>query len=275
LQGQRLLVEAEPSLCDQIMFASCLPEVISAAGQCIVQCDPRLQWLFARSFPTATIDARPSGQEHAAELPFDVRVACGSLPRYLRRSMSSFPRHQGYLQADETLKQSFRGHLNALGPGLKVGIAWRGGNRGPFDEQRSVSLAQCGRLLSTPGTRFINLQPGECAAELQSLRERHGVQIQAWPERDFLHNLDVQAALIASLDLVITVPTVTAHLAGGLGVEVWNLLAFSSSWRWMVRRDDSPWYPSMRLFRQPVPGDWSEVFSRLEHNLAQRAMFLA
>jgi hypothetical protein len=269
LQNMTILVQAEQSTSDQVMFASCLPEVIAKAARCLVVCDSKLATLFMRSFPTAAI--------HSSTVPFsgaplgkvDVRIAAGSLPRYLRTAPESFPQHPGYLLPDAQMRQQYWSRLESLGPGLKVGIAWRGGKR--TSEPTSTSLADWARVLKTPGVHFVSLQAGDCTAELREARSLLGVKIHAWPDVHGCGNLDPLSALISSLDLAITVPNLTAHLAGALGVECWNLLPHWCSWRWFLARDDSPWYPSMRLFRQSQPGNWPGVFDRLAQAIAVRS----
>jgi hypothetical protein len=275
LDESTLLVQAEKSLSDQIMFASCLPDVIAKAKHCIVECHPALATLFSRSFPAATIRAicrtnhgNPSPQRELARP--DVRIAAGSLPRYLRPDLLSFPRHAGYLAVEPQRRQQLWARLESLGPGLKIGIAWRG-SRGEHATPQATDLADWTLVLKTPGVHFVSLQPGDCTAELLELRRQAGIKIHAWPDVFADADFDALTALIAALDLVIAAPNHVAHLAGALGVECWTLLAHWSSWRWFVGRGDSPWYPSMRLFRQSQPGNWPGVMDRVEQALRVRA----
>lgn len=267
LLGKRILIEPEPGLNDQLMFASCLPDLLALADKVAIGCDARLAVLLSRSFPTALVCnaavlARTGGRGVA---PVDLRIAAGSIPRYLRSGLESFPRHAGYLRPDPRLRQQWWGRFAALGEGLKVGISWRGGVEGGASD-RSTTLEQWSRVLRLSDITFVNLQPGDCLAELAAARAQLEATIHHWPEM-LSADLDQQAAMIAALDLVITVPNTTSHLAGGLGVPVWNLLAHSCSWRWLLDREDSPWYPSMRLFRQTRPGAWDGVFERIERKL--------
>jgi len=128
-------------------------------------------------------------------------------------------------------------------------------------------LGQWSSLLSLAGCEFVNLQYGDCREELAAIGRSHGVVIHDWPDADPLRNLDDFAAQIAALDLVISVDNATVHMAGALGVPTWVLLPFAPDWRWMLDRDDSLWYPSVRLFRQSQHGRWDDVFERVRTTL--------
>jgi SAM-dependent methyltransferase len=122
-------------------------------------------------------------------------------------------------------------------------------------------------VFAVPGVQFVNLQYGDCEEELASARQTLGVTIHHWPDSDPLKDLDDFAAQIAELDLVISVDSATVHLAGGLGVPVWTLLNYAPNWRWLLDRDDTPWYPSMRLVRQADYGQWGPVFDTVAESL--------
>jgi tetratricopeptide (TPR) repeat protein/2-polyprenyl-3-methyl-5-hydroxy-6-metoxy-1,4-benzoquinol methylase len=265
LKGKTLWIYTEQGIGDEIMFASCLPEVIEQAQLCIVECEKRLVPLFTRSFPKAmVIEPLSTIDWHNANLPpSDLKVAIASLPLFLRPSLSSFPQPEAYLATDTQKVQEWRNLLAALGEGLKVGISWRGGNRPSIIRTRSTTLTQWAKLFAIPGIHFINLQYGNCVADLQDARRNLGVTIHDWEDADPLKDLDGFAAKIAALDLVISVDNSTVHMAGALGIPVWTLLPFACDWRWMREFDDTPWYSTMRLFRQNSPGDWEEVFEQL------------
>lgn len=268
LAGRRILVYAEQGVGDEIMFASCLPEVIAQAEACAVQCDPRLAPLFARSFPAASVVAKQA-DAHRAALGAELRIPLGSLPRYLRGTLAAFPATRGYLNPDPKQRDRWRERLEALGPAVKVGISWRGGKDHEVRRRRSTTLAQWADLLALPACRFVNLQYGDCRQELAAARARFGVTVHDWDECDPLGDLDGFAALVSALDLVVSVDNSTVHLAGALGAPVWALLPFTSDWRWLMERTDSPWYPSLRLFRQPAFGDWGSVFASAKAQLVR------
>ena len=264
-----LLVYAEQGLGDEIMFASCLPEVIAASRHCTIECSPRLETLFRRSFPRATVYSLSAGGEPPLELRdagFDAQIAMGSLPQYLRRSGSDFPRHRGYLKAGPERIDVWRERLAALGPGLKVGISWQGGTHKTRRPLRSIPLAQWAPLLGGAGVQWVSLQYTECSDEIAAVEAATGVRIAHWPEvRE--DNLEPAAALITALDLVISVCTAAIHLGGALGRPVWVLAPYSPEWRYGIAGDGMPWYPSVMMFRQPRYGEWGPVIERVAHQL--------
>ncbi|MEW6054446.1 MAG: glycosyltransferase family 9 protein [Nitrospirota bacterium] len=150
-----------------------------------------------------------------------------------------------------------------LGEGLKIGISWRGGS----NRKRSVEIGHWRNLFSVPRIKFINLQYGDCTDEIFMIHDQFDRTIYDWEDSDPLKDLDNFAAQIAALDLVISIDNATVHMAGALGTPVWTLLSYSSDWRWMLDREDSPWYPSMRLFRQPAPGDWESAMTNIKFEL--------
>lgn len=267
LAGRRLLVYGEQGIGDEIMFASCLPDVLRQARATVVECDHRLAALFQRSFPGAQVHgARRDGERDwlSAFPQLDTQIAIGSLPRFLRRQWAEFPQHAGYLNADPARVAYWKSRLAPAGAGLKVGICWRGGTPKTRRETRSLAVAQCLPLLAGSRCRYICLQSGDCSEELEILR-RKGVELQWWPEavRDF----DELAALIAALDLVIAVPSSVTHLSGALGKPLWIMLSASPEWRYLWQGERMPWYPSARLFRQSKPGQWDGVVWRLQQRL--------
>lgn len=268
LDGKTLLICAEQGFGDQIMFASCFHEVIGRARRCIIECDPRLVALFRRSFPSALIEASaPSGERAAwsSAIPsVDCQIPMGSLPGFFRKRWADFPPHAGYLRADPERVAYWRARLDALGPGPKIGLSWRGGIAATRRHLRSLALPEFLPLLRLPA-RFISLQYGDCADELDALRRRHGVTLPHWP--DAIEEYDETAALVCALDLVISVCTAVIHLTGALGKPVWVLVPAVAEWRYLDRGEKLPWYPSARLFRQAAPGRWPDVIAEVAKQL--------
>ncbi|HEX4792506.1 MAG TPA: tetratricopeptide repeat protein [Humisphaera sp.] len=153
------------------------------------------------------------------------------------------------------------------GTRLNVGLAWAGNPKKRLDDQRSIPLATLAPLASVAGTEFISLQKGAAAAQARNAP----TGLRLIDLTDDLHDFADTAALICNLDLVITVDTAVAHLAGALGKPVWVLLPFANDWRWLRGRSDSPWYPTMRLFRQPTPGNWATPISQIVEELKRLA----
>ncbi|MCH7988091.1 MAG: glycosyltransferase family protein [Planctomycetes bacterium] len=276
LEQKTLLIFAEQGVGDEIMFASCLPDVIAISKRCVVECDRRLVPLFERSFPKAVFLAKPAdGNAESNDLLSSVDVQCGigSLPRWTRRTVEDFPNRDRYLETDSSLREKWRSRLAELGDGLKVGISWRGGKDANVRRKRSTNLDQWKTLFEISGVHFVNLQYGNCTTELQNANNDVGIVIHDWDDADPLSNLDEFAAQIAELDLVISVDNSTVHLAGALGVPTWVLLPSAADWRWIRNHDDTPWYSSLKLFQQPTRSDWSTLFGKvataLRHKISQ------
>jgi len=274
LVGRIVAILAEQGVGDQIMFLSCLQDFLDKAhpDKCIFECESRLIQLYRRSFPTVHFLAKQQDGYWPANYPqTDVKIAIGSLPRVLRTRSEDFPRRAGYLVPDTERIMQWKARYQSLGADMVIGISWRGGHSEQARRQRSTSLAQWMPVLSTQGTAFINLQYGDCKQELESLAVAEEFVIHDWPDADPLNDLDGLAAQIAALDLVISIDNCTVHMAGAVGVPVWTLLPFVPNWRWMRYREDTPWYPTMKLFRQPKPGDWGAVFEDIAKQLSRSA----
>ncbi|MDQ7787559.1 MAG: tetratricopeptide repeat-containing glycosyltransferase family protein [Thermodesulfovibrionales bacterium] len=269
LKGKTLFIYTEQGVGDEIMFASCFPDVIPQAEKCIIECDRRLVPLFSRSFlGTELIERIGNDAGIQSEPPlFDMVIAMGSLPLHFRPVLSCFPQIKSYLIPDPEKVDKWHKRVRTLGDGLRVGISWRGGKDPRSRKVRSVFLEQWQEILLLKGITFVNLQYGECKEEMKAVKEELQVIIHDWEDADPLKDLDDFAAQISALDLVISVDNATVHMAGALGVPVWTLLPYSPNWRWMLDREDSPWYPTMRLFRQPSLGDWKTVMIKVGQEL--------
>lgn len=266
LEERTLLICAEQGVGDEIMFASCLANVVDQSELCIVECDRRLLSLFSRSFPKAIFFERDSSFTPDLSA-VQLKTALGSLPNYFRPDLNSFPDKKSYPLPDLSRVDFWQERFQQLGQGTKIGISWRGGQHKYISHMRSIQIEQWYKLFTLPGIAFINLQYGDVAAEMKAIKDKLGITIHDWQDADPLENLDDFAAQIAGLDLVLSVDNATAHLAGALGKPVWTLLPYVPDWRWMLNRDDSPWYPTMRLFRQSSPGDWDSVMNRVAEEL--------
>ncbi|MGE3538602.1 MAG: tetratricopeptide repeat protein [Candidatus Tectimicrobiota bacterium] len=263
-----LLVHAEQGVGDEILFASCVPEVLPRCKHLVLECDARLASLFARSFPDATVYG---ADRHAPitwldELPaIDLQVPCGSLPLYVRPSLGHFPRRCAYLHPDPARQAQYQQRLEALGSGLKVGLAWRSvANR--RRELDYTTLLQWGPVLSLPGVHWVSLQYDDPAAELAEAQAHWGVPIHTWPDLDLFHDFEGIAALISCLDLVLAPEITVAALAGALGTRVWRLSVAGGSWT-SLGTVGSPWFPQMRLLCQPSRGAWEPVLQQIGEEL--------
>lgn len=269
LAGKTVLIHAEQGVGDEIMFATCFPEVINEAEHAVVTCDPRLASLFRRSFPTTTVCpvARPIKGAWQPPIPVHVSVTAGRLPVLLRPTIESFPRQHSFLTPDPGQVAWWRETFASLGSGLKVGISWRANGKTNERRRRTAELEAWGEILSVAGIDWINLQYGECSADLRWVQDHLGVTVHDFSEGDPLRDLDGFAARVAALDLVFSIGNTTIHMAGAVGTPTWVVLPQVPGWRYMVEGDELLWYGSVRLFRQLRPGDWRGLFSRLAEQL--------
>ena len=270
-QDETLLILADQGLGDEILFASCIPDAMARVSHCIVECEPRLANLFRRSFPEATVvasDRQADGRWLQGLAEPQWQIFSGDLPALFRRADADFPHQRAYLQADPERVDYWRQRLEAdLGPGLKIGISWRGGTAYTRMRSRSLSPEDWAPILATPGCRFVNLQYGNYQPELAEINARFGGAVVDYPEA--LADYDETAALVAALDLVTTVCTAVVHLAGSLGRPTWVLVPFSPGWRYTIARTFMPWYAQTRLFRQATIGDWKMPCHELAAALAE------
>ncbi len=251
LEGKTILLYAEQGFGDTIQFIRYAPLVQARGGIVVVECHEPLVRLLKTISSIDRVIARET------TLPeFDVHVPLMSLPYIFGTTLETVPNQVPYLNYDQSPRLSTE--PSSL---MKVGIVWAGNPDFAGNHQRSCTLNHFLGILDTPGVAFYSLQKGIAVEELAQLSQKVISQVD-----DFADT----AAVIAQLDLIITVDTAVAHLAGALGKPVWVLLAFNPDWRWMLEKEDSPWYPSMRLFRQRQSGDWAEVFARVEAALLQK-----
>jgi tetratricopeptide (TPR) repeat protein len=258
LEGKTVLLYTEQGMGDTIQFIRYAPFVKQRGGTVLVEAPPELVPLLALCPGIDRII--PEGEPLPA---FDVQLPLMSLPGIMGTTPANVPAAVPYLVPPE---DRIRRWQDELGDELafRVGIVWQGNPRHKWDRHRSVSLAEFAPLAAVEGVRFYSLQKGS-AAEHLAVSGRLPV-IDLAPR---LENFVDTAAVLKALDLVITVDTAVAHLAGALAVPVWVAVSFLSDWRWMQRREDTPWYPTMRLFRQTRLDEWPPVFGRLAEELAR------
>ena len=270
LGGKTLLVWGEQGIGDEILFSGMFSEVIVRAGHCVIECKAKLVPLFACSFPDAEV-VPLSMPPHPATLEgVDYQSAAGSLGRWLRPSLESFPRHDGYLRADAGRVSFWKARLATLGPGLKVGISWRSNNLKRDRHLYCTTLDMWGAILTVPGVHFVNLQYGECAAELDAAVKGFGVPLHAFEEVDLFDDLLEAAALTMALDLVISAPTSSSLLAGALGVPTW-MMTYGPTWQ-THGTDYVPWFPSMRLHARRWDQPWEAVIANIAEHLRSLAL---
>lgn len=256
-----LLIHAEQGMGDTIHFSRYIQLAARHFKHVALLCPKPLKNLFTNDPNIETVVA------NGEPLPlFDFHAPMLSLPLFLETRLSSIPATVPYMIPDERKVEQWRETINARIPDadLKVGIVWAGGATYKGDKQRSCTFEQFVSLGKIPGTSFVSLQKGLPAKQAEAPPEWMKF-IDMGPQ---LNDFSDTAALIDKLDLVISVDTAVAHLAGAMNKPVWTLIPFSPDFRWLMDRDDSPWYPSMRLFRQRDSAGWAEVFERIEQELS-------
>lgn len=253
INGKRLLLHSEQGYGDAIQFVRYVPLAAELGGHVILEVQPELYGLMQGVKGPEAVFRRGDPLP-----PFDLHCPLLSLPLAFRTGRKSIPRAIPYLTPDQALVERWRTELGSTEK-QRVGLVWAGNPRHSNDHNRSLSLALFAPFLERPGVDFISLQVGPRAADVVAYGATEKVRDVSAQLGDFAQT----AALIETLDLVITADTSVAHVAGALGKPVWVLLPFAPDWRWMLNTDQSPWYPSMKLYRQPAPGKWDPVIARV------------
>lgn len=271
LNGKSVLIWAEQGIGDEIMFTSILPTLTQMTGKIVIECNPRLVSLFQRSFPQIQFFPRESTpNSKLLDKNIDYQIPMDSLGQWLRTNEDSFKESkQTYLTACANKSAKIKKRYQKLAAGrLLVGISWKSAG---INQRRallkSTILEDWASILLQQDCYFINLQYGDVKEELEQFHLQTDLMIYQDVEIDSLGDLDDFAAQISALDLVISTSNTTVHMAGDLGKQVWTLLPYIPGWRWMLEREDTPWYPSMRLFRQNELGTWSRAFDQVRSKL--------
>ncbi|MDB5299493.1 MAG: Tetratricopeptide 1 repeat-containing protein [Phycisphaerales bacterium] len=264
LAGREILLWFEQGRGDSIQFARYVPLVAGRGGRVSVLCPPELKALFATlpGSPHLVLDGEKGP-------PFSTHAPLLSLPRIFDTRLNTIPANVPYLFADPARFAVWRKRIADRGTGqaFRVGLVWSGNPKQHGDPNRWMTLAHLSPLMATAGVEFYSLQKGERGMDVQSA----GPEFRIIDWTADLHDFADTAALIDCLDLVITIDTSVAHLSGAMGKETWTLLQFAADFRWLAEGDRSPWYPTMRLFRQENFGDWPGVVRRVSDELRRRA----
>ncbi len=246
LSGARVLVWREQGLGDELLFLTCLPDLIALGAVVTVIVSPRLVSLVGRAFPGANVRADDGGLPGDAEI--DWHLPLGSLPGRLRRSRSAFAGGGAYLTPADDRLAAWRTRLAALPPGRRVGICWRSGVTTAERRRHYPSFADWGPIWRVPGIVWVNLQYDDCDEELAGLETNTGLTVHRWPAEDLRNDLESVAALIAGLDAVVTAPTAVSSLAGAVGARTWQVDS-GSDWT-ALGEARSPWFPSITVIRK-------------------------
>jgi Flp pilus assembly protein TadD len=263
LKGRSIVVYAEQGLGDTVQFCRYLPLLRQHGAAVSVLVPGKMHVILRDAFPDIELLAQPSEVESR---PFDFNCAMMSLPLHFKTTSANIPSAVPYLKPDSRKVSLWRERIGL--DGFKIGINWQGNPNGAVDIGRSIPLRAFAPLASIPGVRLISLQKNDGLEQLEGSAgglkiETLGLDFDSGPSA-FVDTL----AAVESIDLIVTSDTSIAHIAGAAARPVWVALKHVPDWRWMLDRDDCPWYPTMRLFRQAARNDWSSVFARMHDELS-------
>jgi tetratricopeptide (TPR) repeat protein len=261
LKGRRIYIHAEQGFGDIIQFVRYVPLVAARGATVTFRVQQGLAGLMRQSLPGIEV----LGDRGAPAVMADCECALLSLPRLFGTRLETIPAVVPYLKADETDTARWRARFAGLS-GLKVGMVWAGNPEHVNDMRRSIPLDQLKSIFEVAGVSFVSLQVGPRAAELEKRRDIKITKIDS-----NLVGFAATAAAIEALDLVITIDSSVAHLAGALAKPTWLFMPWVSDWRWLIGREDNPWYPTMRMFRQIEGQPWADVAGRVATELAKAA----
>ena len=260
ITGRTILLHAEQGFGDTIQFIRYVPLVAQCMEKVIVECQEELKSLLQNVEGADLVIAR------GEPLPeFDIHCPILSLPLVFKTTLENIPLKIPYIIVDPILVQRWKDRIHPDNSKLKIGIVWSVKHRDEKLHYRSCPLELFSPLTQFDDITFYSLQKG--AAGEQAKNPPQGIKLIDYTEE--IHDFSDTAAFIENLDLIISVDTAVVHLAGALGKSVWTLVPFAPDWRWMLTREDSPWYPTMRLFRQSSPGDWEPVIASIEKELSE------
>jgi hypothetical protein len=258
IRGKTILLHSEQGIGDTLQFCRYAPMAAARGAHVVLEVHPPLKALLSQLPGVSRVLAMGEPLP-----PFDCHTPLLSLPRAFETRLENIPADIPYLRAPQGHLDQWRARLGAK-TGLRVGLAWSGSRTLKNDRNRTLALAAFAPL-RMPGITFVALQKDIRDTDRAALDG----DVPILHFEDELADFRDTAALTELMDVVICVDTSIAHLAGAMGKPVWLLLPFAPDWRWLLEREDSPWYPTLRLFRQPTPGDWQPVLDRLKRNLHQ------
>jgi len=258
LEDKSLLLWGEQGLGDSIQFIRYVPKIKGRVDRLIIECQPSLRSLFKS---ISGIDQIMAGTKNTS-MKYDYHIPILSLPRIFNTREETIPQKIPYLSPDQRARKKIKQRLAIDKKLFNIGIVWSGNPQHGNDHRRTCELFRFKTLKTIKKTQLFSLQKGEAASDLKNNNINWLTDL-----APLIDDFSDTAAIIQKLDLVITVDTSVAHLAGALGKRVWILLPYHPDWRWMLKRKDSPWYPTARLFRQNKPGNWKKIFKDFKQEL--------
>lgn len=259
INGKKILVYDEQGLGDSIQFVRYIPMLKEKGAYVILECSKRLAGLFKNLNAADQLIIKNGTSE--PEVEYDYHIALLSLPLYFNTVIDNIPNKTPYLFAEEKFKEKWE-VIIPDNHKLNVGISWAGNPKNYNDRNRSCRLKDLDELFNIPNVKFYSLQKGEAVKQIYERGDDKVIDLDV-----LMDSMDTTAAAIERLDLVISVDTSIAHLSAAMGKPTWIMLPFLPDWRWMLEREDSPWYPTVRLFRQPKEKDWSSVIDIIKIEL--------
>lgn len=272
--GQNVIVYGEQGHGDEIMFASCLREVIEISNQVFIDTSKAdMVPIYKQSFPECVVFCTPDSQvqPYHLECQIDAAIPFGSLPTLFRRTVEDFPAHEGYLVANPAKCREMRRRLDDLGEGLKIGVAWRGGIKKTHGVHRITQLEKWSPILKQAGAHFVSVHYGaDAGGEAMLQQDVTGVPVHHWEAA--IKDFEMLTALINELDLVISVPQTAVHQRAALGKECWVLTHYKAPWTFGLSRENSVWYPKqVRQFRmRKNEENWTPTILRCAQALSER-----
>jgi tetratricopeptide (TPR) repeat protein len=260
LVNKTVLVYDEQGAGDTLQFIRFLPLLKDKGCRVIFQCNPDLRELCSKA-PGYDVMI-PLHHTHVPDLCYDYDISLLSLPAYLNIDLESVPPDTNYIFVNQEKSKLWKEALKNSS-NLKVGIVWAGNPKHVNDSIRSCPINELVKITAVKNVDFYSLQKGEPVKQLEELDNNLITSLD-----NYIMDYSDTAAIIDNLDLIISVDTSVAHLAGSMQKKVWNILAYNNEWRWFLNRDDSPWYSSMKLFRQPKPNDWDSLINELIKELS-------
>ncbi|MEK6829201.1 MAG: tetratricopeptide repeat protein [Nanoarchaeota archaeon] len=255
LEGKKILIASEQGFGDSMQFIRYLPFVKEKKGYIILECKKELEKLFGNIKEVDKIITKE--KDNALDKDFDYYIHLMDLPRIFRTNLKNIPNKVPYIKADQNLSKKFRQEFKT--GKFNIGIAWAGNPEQDNDKNRSTVFDKFKVLKEVSGIVLFSLQKGK---QEEQLDDSQIINLS-----NKMNDFSDTAALIENLDLIISVDTSVAHLAGAMGKPVWTLLTLHPDWRWLLDRNDTPWYPTMRLFRQKKKGDWDSLLSEVKKEL--------
>jgi hypothetical protein len=266
----RVICFREQGVGDEILFASCLPDLRASVRELVYESDTRLVTLFSRSFPDIEVRAQtyhPGLGETMSD--FDRMIAIGSLPTHFRPTLESFPRDRtSFIVADPERVDAWHARLAMAGDGPRVAFSWR--SKIKTAERRleyTRLIDDWGPIFAIPGITWVSVQYDECERELRDAEDRFGVTIHRWDDVDYMNDFEEVAAMMRACDLVVSPRNAVAMLGGGLGVPT---VMMGNRWDWSdLGTDTSPWFPSIELVYRHLGDDWDGVIRHAAARVAE------